>query len=69
MEVYHQGSKNPLNQQTIQKEKAETWHGMTAPVKPCMTCPDLISQRKTLKAQTLAHFTDNELFGQWQCQT
>ena len=69
MELYHQVLRIHLSSRLPKKEKAETWHGMTAPVKPCMTCPDLISRCKTPESTDLGHISRTlSPFGQWQCQ-
>lgn len=69
MELYHQVLSIHLTSRLPKKEKAETWHGMTTPVKPCMTCPDLISRHKTPESKDLGHFSRTmSPFGQWQCQ-
>ena len=69
MELYHQVLRIHLTSRLPSKEKAETWRGVTAPVKPCMICPDLISQHKTPESTDLGHISRTmSPFGQWQCQ-
>ena len=69
MELYHQVLRIHLTSRLPNKEKAETWRGVTAPVKPCMTCPDLISQHETPESTDLGHISRTMgPFGQWQCQ-
>lgn len=51
-------SKNPLKfSLLLKRKKAETWHGLRTPVKPCINYLDLISQ---LRIPESAHFR-----GQW----